>query len=281
MRSAILARAASLPPVPATAVRLARHLGDPEIALAELAQEIRYDPGVTATVLRLANSVVFGLPRAVCSLQEALVRLGTRRIFQLAVAAALRDVLGVAVCGYGLRPGDLWRHAVAVALVSERLALQQGDGAPEVAFTAGLLHDVGKLVLEIFVAGEFEALEDARVKGFDVAEQEILGMDHAEVGAEIMVHWDLPAELVAATRYHHRPEAEVEYQLLVDVVHVADTVCLMEGIGVGRDGLRYVPSREAVARLGLTVTKVETLVSEVLGCLGPIEELLAPGNGGR
>ena len=280
MRRAILEQVASLPPMPASVARLTQRLGDPEISLAELSAEIQYDPGLTATVLRLANSVVFGLPRAVHSLQEAVVRWGTRRVFQLAVAAQLQGVLGTAVKGYGLPQGERWRHAVAVALVSERLALQEGGVAADVAFTAGLLHDAGKLVLGAFVAEEAAALGEAQARGFDVAEQEVLGMDHAEVGAQIMAHWNLPAELVAAARYHHRPEAAEGLQRLVDVVHVADTVCLMEGIGAGRDGLHYVPSREAVVRLGLTVRKVEALVSEVLGGLTAIEELLEPRNGG-
>lgn len=281
MREAILARVASLPPMPATAARLARRLGDPEVPLAELVEEIRYDPGLTATMLRLANSVAFGLPRAVRSAQEALVRLGTKRVFQLAVASTFREVLGAAVNGYALPPGELWRHAVAVALVSERLALQGGGVPLEVAFTAGLLHDVGKIVLGSFVAGEFPALEEMQGEGFDLAEQEVLGVDHAEAGAEIMTRWDLPSELVETARYHHRPDAAEQWLLLVDVVHVADAVCLMQGIGAGRDGLHYVPSRKAVARLGLTVGKVEVLVSEVLGGLSALEELLQPTNGGH
>lgn len=280
MRRAILERVASLPPMPASLARLAQRLGDPEISLLELSAEIQYDPGLTATVLRLANSAAFGLPRVVHSLQEAVVRLGTRRIFQLAVAAHLQGVLGEAVSGYGLREGELWRHALAVALVSERLALQRSGVAADVAFTAGLLHDVGKLVLGAFVAGETAALKEAQGEGFDAAEQEVLGMDHAEVGAEIMAHWNLPAELVAPARYHHRPGAAEGSRRLVDVVHVADTVCLMAGIGAGREGLHYVPSRESVARLGLTVGKIEALVSEVLGGLAAMEELLEPRNGG-
>jgi len=265
-RDEIISKIHAVPGMPVSVVEVLRMLQEPGVPLAELSRAIEYDPGLTSNVLRLANSAYFGHSRSIHSVKEAIVRLGTRNILKLVMTSAVAPVAQYAVKGYDLPPGELWKHSVAVAVGAEKLAAVLGLNPPDYTFTAALLHDIGKIVLGTFVEVDAAPIIDlafANGVSFEEFERRVLGIDHAEVGSVLLTHWNLPPALVDAVRWHHRPDCTGGDSVVVDLVHVADVLCMMGGIGIGRDGLHYRLSKDVVARFRLKEEMVERIVLQI------------------
>jgi HD-like signal output (HDOD) protein len=267
-REEIIASIASVPPLPTASAEVIRLIQDPRVPSGKIAQAIEYDPSLTTNVLRLANSSFFGFPRAVSTVKEALFRLGTNEVFQLVVAATVGKMAQTPVNGYDLSGGDLWDHLVGTAIGSVKLAQTLSLEIPSYTFTAALTHDVGKVVLGTFVEVNAESIREHAYEEklpFEMAEQKVLGIDHAEVGALLLEHWNLPEYLVEVVRWHHQPE---KYQgrdsHAANVVHVANVLCLMAGVGAGLDALSYKPSNHSMEQLGLEVMLLDDIVYDIL-----------------
>ena len=142
-------------------------------------------------------------------------------------------------------------------------------------FTAALLHDVGKLALGCFVKDDLEKIEDTASEEipFEVAEQFVLGTNHAELGAIILNSWSFPADIVSAVQWHHAPDAGGQTSTLIDIVHVADVLSVMIGIGGGREGLRHQPSGSATKRLGLKPFVLEKVASQTLQWVSELSDV--------
>jgi putative nucleotidyltransferase with HDIG domain len=261
---------------------LRRLLQNPDVSFDELGRTIELDPGLTANMLRLANSAYFGFQRTIGSIRTAIVRLGTQRVYHLVLGLSVAPLASKPVRGYDLPAGALWQHSVAVAVGAERLGQALKIKFPDYAFTAGMLHDVGKIVLGTFVEADGEAIgKIARQESvsFDVAEQRVLGIDHAEVGAMLLERWNLPSDIVQVGRWHHRPEEFEGDKTVTDLIHVADALCLGAGIGAGADGLHYRPSADAVERLGLTTETSEAVVCEMMEGMNELQGMFGVGAG--
>lgn len=274
----ILNRVATLPPLPDTLYRLVRVVGDPASSLTQIVDVIRYDQTLTAEVLRLCNSAYFGLARTIESLDDAVRLLGTVKVLQLVIAAHTRALLAKPQTGYGLPSGALWLHSVAVALAGQQLARPMRLGQGGLLFTAGLLHDVGKVVLNEFVAQEYAEISQrvaSRHITFTEAEEEVLGFTHPEVGARLAEAWSLPAAIVHCIRYHHEPDAAPKPDPLVDAVHLADAICISLGIGAGDDGLTYRVCASVLDRHRLTHSELEVTGADVIAEVKSVQALLA------
>jgi putative nucleotidyltransferase with HDIG domain len=185
--------------------------------------------------LHLVNSAALRRRAAVHSARDAVLQLGMGAVLGLAMAGQVRNDLSKALPRYGLREGELWRHSVASALALECLQSQVRSSIAPEAFTAALLHDIGKLVLGRFLSEEINALLDqvplTTAAGRMQAEREILGVQHAEVGALIARNWNLPESIAVGIMYHHDPD-EYENTLAHDpalapichAVHIADVL---------------------------------------------------------
>jgi putative nucleotidyltransferase with HDIG domain len=277
LKDIILSRIKKVPAIPTAAVRVSRMLQDPEVNINDLARVIEHDPALAANVLRIANSVYFSGPRSVGSIREAIMRMGTNRVFSLTVASAIAPVAGLEVRGYDLQPGELWHHSVNTAVCVDQLIETLGIKAPESAFTAGLLHDIGKVVLGTFVevdAGPIMQLAFDEGLPFEEAEKRVLGISHPEVGALLLESWNLPKTIVDAVRWHQEPENYCGAdQKIIDLVHAADALSMMGGIGTGSDGLNYRVSKVVADRLGLNNKIAETVVIRMMDGLDEIEVL--------
>ncbi len=272
----VMAEVKAFPGMPGAAVKLLSLLDKPDTPVSKIEEILRYDQGLTANVLKLTNSAYFGLPSKVGSVRQAIVFLGSKRLIQLVLASCVRTVMDKSVDGYDLPPGELWRHSIAVSVAAEALVTELNLPAADVISTAALLHDVGKLVLGGFVKEDLQKIEDRTSQEipFEVAEQNVLGTNHAEVGALILKRWSLPQDIVSAAQWHHAPEAGPETNSLIDIVHVADVLSLMIGIGVGREGLRYQPSIAATERLGLKSSQLEKVASHTLQRVNELSDVL-------
>jgi len=270
------ARLFAMPSLPAAASRALHLLQQPRVDARRIANVAGDDPAWVSELLRLAASPVWGLDGAADDAAEVFGRLGFRRCAQLVAASAVAPLLRAPLPGYGLAEGELWSHSLAVAIATREILLERGLRPCEEAFTAGLLHDVGKLM----IGGALEtepAPADALELLVEDAEIQALGMSHTEAGAILLEHWGLPYWLVAAVGSHHAPH-ENSF-LVADLLHLADTLCLSAGLGTGRDGLRYRVSPEVSLRWNLSRRSVERIVERTVDALAEAGELANAGQG--
>jgi putative nucleotidyltransferase with HDIG domain len=266
----------SFPGMPQAAGKLLSLLNNPKVSVNEIEELLRYDPGLTANVLKLANSAYFGLPSKIGSVKQAVVLLGSKKLIQLVLASCVHGVMDKPVPGYDLPSGGLWRHSVAVAVTAEALVKELKITSADIIFTAALLHDVGKLALGEFVQDDMKKIQSAVSDdiSFEIAEQNVLGTHHAEVGELILKNWFLPSEILCAVKSHHTPDDVERPNQLIDIVHVADVLCLMIGIGMGAEGLQYQLSDAAIERLGLKPFQLEKIASQTLQWVGELSDVL-------
>ena len=267
-----------LPPLPSTVVKLITVVNDPRSTIDEIVEAIKYDQAVTGEVLKLCNSAYFGLARRVTSLDDAMLCLGTVKVLQMVMSVHTNGLMSQAQGGYGLEPGMLWKHGVGVALASSAIAQRTRLPNASLAFTGGLLHDIGKVVLNTYVADAFVEIV-SRVTdenmAFSEAEQVVLGVSHEEVGRRIAEKWDLPEPIVRCVRYHHEPGALEPPDPLVATVHLANCVCLLFGVGLGDDGLATRADSAVMERHELRETDLEIVGTQILVELRRVEEMFA------
>ena len=238
----IIAAVEEMPPFPQVVQRAMQALADPEYEVSGLVDILKVDQAVTANILKLCNSAYFGLPRKVASLKEAVVYLGANQLRQLLLSGAASKIYEKPSQGYAVFADELWRHALATAVMAQVLRRHLRLKIDEnMVFTAALLHDVGKVVLSAFVSDKYRAIE-AMVDGgecsFQEAEKEVLGFDHAEIGGKIAEKWKFPPEIIAAIAFHHEPSRSAkEFRLLAELVALANNLAVMVGYGTGVDGL--------------------------------------------
>ncbi len=284
-RQDILAQVTAVPSLPAVVVKLKEYLNDPEVNFTSLARVIELDPGLTANVLQLSNSAYFGWRGTISSVRDAISRLGTSRIFQMVLCMSVAPLVRRPVKGYGLTAEQLWDHSIAAAICSEQIAFKLQLSCANQAFTTGLLHDLGKIVLGTFVEIDDQPIREVVASDqltFDEAERMVLGIDHAEAGAHLLRAWNLPEDVVAAARWHHDPgRNDTSYQDLVDVTHCADSICLKGGWGAGREALQYRLNEQSAVRLGLEEKMVEGVTAQVVTGLEELRGMFTPAPAGK
>lgn len=280
----ILGRVRELQPLPGTVLRLITVIDDPKSTVEQIVETIRYDQAVTSQMLRIVNSAFFGLTRQVYSLNDAMRCLGTTKVLQLVMAVHTNTLLCKSQRGYGLPPGMLWKHSVGVAIASAALSGHLDFDNKSLLFTAGLLHDIGKVVLNEYVAAEFAQIAQ-RVNedhiSFAEAEKTILGFSHDEVGGRVAEKWQLPEAITLGIRHHHSPGALDPPSNLVDALHLADCICLLLGVGLGTDELHYRADERVMARYGMSETDLEVVGAQTLMELKRVENMFDQASAGQ
>ncbi len=276
----ILLEAKGLPTLPVVVTNLATLLNDERAGAAQFEQVIKPDPALTANLLRLANSPYFGLRREVTSVRQAIALLGIKRVFELAASVSFSQVIPDKIPGYGIESKKFWVHCIAVGSLSERLAQVAGVRPPEMTFTAGLLHDIGKLGFGSFFAQEFDDILDLMGSGdisFVNSERKTMGTDHTEVGEVLAEEWDLPQQVVWTARWHHTPNETPKEadQVLVDLVHIADGLAHLFGFGADIGELSRRMEQGPMERIGLKVQDMELTVGDVMGQINEMTEVFS------
>ena len=200
----------------------------------QVAEIIRRDPSLTARVLRLVNSVYYGLSAPVNSIEEAVFYLGVRHIRQLVmVTPIIEDFQKLA--GWAPFPWrEFWQHCIGAALLTREVISAVQAATDEVDYVGGLVHDVGKIALASAFPEYFDAIyrnKETRPQDLICFEQELLGIDHAELGALYLKHHNLPDVLVEIARYHHCPERAAHHAQMVAAVQIADLLVRHANIG--------------------------------------------------
>jgi len=282
-RAQVLQKIRSIPALPAASSAVAELLRDPEVEIDDVVRAIEFDQSLTSNVLRLANSAYFAGPRTIGSVRDAVVRLGMNRIFQLVIMTAITPMVREEVHGYDLAPGKLLEHSIAVAVGAEELALELKLHPPLYTFTAGLLHDIGKVVLGTFLEADAEsilALAYGENVSFEEAEQDVLGINHAEAGAVLLDTWNLPSGIVDVVRFHHAPDFFGGGVLPVDLVHVASNIASEVGFGRGVDSLRYRMSPNVISRLQYRPSMAESIACKMVAGIDEFRDLMGVETGG-
>jgi putative nucleotidyltransferase with HDIG domain len=272
----IISTIRSFPSMPATGAKMLKMLQDPETSIDAIEDVLRHDPGLTGNVLKLANSAYFGIPSKVSSVRQAVLLLGLRKLIQLVVASCVSAVMDKPVPGYNLPPGDLWRHSIAVSIAAEALVKAKKNIDAEDIFTPALLHDIGKLILGHFVKDELEDIEKIANNGvpYVVAENMVLGTDHAEVGAQVLTQWCFPRDVIEAVRWHHDPDFPEQAKVPVDIVYLSNLLCQINGKGGEDDGAVYDLSPTVIERLGIDVSHFDAIASNVSHWVDELAEAL-------
>lgn len=238
-RDELLAALRDLPPLPSVVLELVESLGHEELSAGQYAAKISRDQALAAKTLRLANSSFYGRGRQVRSVAEAISVLGLRTVRGVVTAAGMA---GSFRRHAGFDHNAFWRHSIGSALCAQSLASELRRDDADLAFTVGLLHDIGRLALASAFAPAFAEVERWR-RELDCldgdAERAVLGIDHAEVGGLIARQWNFAPAIVEAIREHHAPPDAVEVTL-TGIAHVADAVA--HALGLAGDADEAVPA---------------------------------------
>ena len=274
--SEIISKVKLFPSMPATGAKMLRMLEDPETTVDEIEDVLRHDPGLTGNVLKLANSAYFGIPSKIGSVRQAVVLLGTKRLIQLVIASCVSAVMDQPVPGYDLPPGDLWRHSIAVSIAAEALIRNKRNIETEDIFTPALLHDIGKLVLGHFIKDDLEAIENIAAKGvpYVVAENMVLGTDHAQVGAQILTRWSFPSDVVDAVRWHHDPDLSDRSSIPIDIVYLANFLCQTNGTNSECEGHDIEISPSLIERMGIDIRQFKEIADKTAQWVDELSDAL-------
>jgi len=226
-------------------LQLLERNADPDCELEEIVNIVRCDAALTAKVLKTVNSAAFGLVTTVESVDRAIYYLGSWLVAGLAIVDSAAQMMQKPLVGYEGESGTLWRHDLFTAFAAREIAGLGIDEIPtQTAFTAGLLHDIGKALVSEHLKGTagqvLKSIEAGDSEDYLAAERELLGADHAEVGFEVAKVWGLPPVLQQVIRHHHQPDqAPAEVKPLAYAVHLGDLVAMMSGCGTGSDSLQH------------------------------------------
>lgn len=223
---AIIRNVENLRPMPTSITRALRAIEDSSATSMEISEIIGLDQALSASILQSANSAAMGFATDCSRLSEAVMRLGFKRLKGIILGIAAVGPYNQSLKGYRFGAGELWNHSIATAVSAEWIARELHYSDPEEAYTAGLLHDMGKLFLDQYVFSDYTRIVDLMVKyklTLYRAEEQLLGIDHAKVGSLIAEKWNFPMVLVDAIHFHHTPSFARSNQELPAIINVANS----------------------------------------------------------
>ncbi len=253
-----ISKAQTLPPAPVFLTRLMVLLNQPDTDSTKVVDLITYDPSLTTSVVRRCNSAYYGFASPVDNVQEAVTRLGFWEIYRIVVMCSANKMLAPAQKGYGMEANELWDHSIATALAAEQVAKDLNEDEA-VAFTAGLLHDIGKVMLSQQLEDTYtKMLSEVEQNGSSLleAERTLLGFDHANAGGHLLAHWKFPANLVAAVWFHHKPSLAKPHHRLASFVYLGNLIAHFMGHGYGHHALALKGRSEVLEILDIPVDRL-------------------------
>jgi len=276
----MVAKVRTLPSVTPAALKLLALLGQPSAINDEIVELVRLDTVLTAKLLRACNSPALGLHEPVSSVDRAVLLLGHNEIQRMVTTLAVHGALSVRLPGYDTLVNDLWQHSLLTAAAAESIVSHSADGSDtSAAFTVGLLHDIGKLIVGQFLTTESRAaVHRLLLEGFTTAEAErgVFDTDHAEVGACLLYMWRLPARTIEAVANHHRPV--LDPPRFSAVAYVANCVAHAAEGGPGSEAYRLPANAHALKCLNLEAQEIESLGTTARTASDRFAQLVAATN---
>lgn len=252
--------------IPQVVFKMLRMVREGRYSFRELASEVKQDQVICAKLLRLCNSAFFGRRIIADSIDRVLVMLGEKQLIQTIMSTAFEDFFTGNTGGYSQCKGGLFHHAIGAAMICENLAKRSECVAPDVAYTAGLLHDIGKVVLDQHMGRAypfFYSKTQLENEELIMAEREIFGITHDEVGAMLAEQWALAENLVDAIKNHHNPEKSEKEGVLSSVVYIADLILSRFLVGQELERLDAEHVKKSLNNIGLNRLKFPSIVEAI------------------
>lgn len=271
-----------LQPISKANSKIMNIISNPDSSLREIVDIVKYDQGMTANLLRICNSAYFSLNREIVSLKQAIAYLGIEKVASLVMINNNAENFNQAHKGYDLKEGELWRYSVASALIAQDLAEKRKLKNLSMLFTSALLKDIGKVILHTYIQDVFEDithLVQEQAITFVEAEKQILGIDHAELGARVAEKWKFSSRIVHLIRNHHNPDNAEPGDVYLPIIYLADSICMMIGVGVGADGLAYRYHQGVIDKLNFSDIDLQKTIADFWEKLKSIENLIQLSGG--
>jgi len=261
---------ANVRPIPQIVLKIIRMIQDDNYGMMDLAKEVRQEQVITAKVIRLCNTAFFGQKIKVDSIDRALSVLGEKRLLQLVISASTEDYFPKESGGYSLCKGGLFNHAVGTAMICEKLAAITGLISGDIAYTAGLLHDIGKVALDQYLGLAYPLFYRKLQIGDESlinVESDIFGVTHTEIGGLLAEQWSMPEQLAEVIKYHHNPEKASLCPELTHIVYLADLILSRFMVGNELDRLNTDDFTARLNKIGLTPEQFPAILEQLSGVL--------------
>jgi len=249
----------SLPTLPEVAQKISKMVEDDKTSATELGRIISTAPAISGRVLRLVNSSFYGFPGRISSISNAIILLGFDVVKSLIISVSVFEMMEKGILG-------LWEHSLGCAVASRFIAKKVKGCDPEEVSVAGLLHDIGKVVVSIQLAEDYQeikkTIEEKKIS-FSQAEKEVLDLTHEDIGGWLAESWNLPVGLREPISCHHHPQQAQQAKLSTAIVHLANF--LIRAMGHGSGGDPWVPelNRKAWELLGLSIQDIEEIIADL------------------
>lgn len=256
-----------LPALPKAVSHVLQLLQNPDSTAHEIGNAISQDQALATKVLRTANSAFYGFPRKITTINYAIVVLGLNNIKNIVLSSAIINGFSAASDDGIFDRKAFWEHSLACGILARKLSVHLEMKNSEEVFMWGLLHDFGKLILDIYFHEDFvKSVQLSRENQIPLkdAESEVFGFNHSGVGALLLRKWSMPPSLVRAVEFHHSPDYDRTAFRISSIVHTADYLCRRIGIGSGGDMIVPVLNKKAWKLMGLTSEGVKQISKEVM-----------------
>ncbi|MEW6536545.1 MAG: HDOD domain-containing protein [Candidatus Auribacterota bacterium] len=262
----VVSKVGTLPTLPYVVTKLSKMLENPLVSAEEVNKVISSDQALTAKVLKLVNSAFYGFPGQISTVTHAVVILGFSAVKSIALSASVFDMFPMENKSLYFDRKKFWEHSIGCAVIARLLARRIRYHDEEEAFVCGLLHDIGKIILDQYLHDEFvQILQEVRERDvtFLEAEQVVMNCTHARIGSWLGEQWSLPAQLRDSIAHHHNPEQSNPEFTLSKLAHLADAFTRAKGIGNSGDDLIHAVSREAWDILHIADKDIPDLFDEI------------------
>lgn len=262
----VIDRIIGLPTLPVILHHINRMMMNPRTSAKDVAQLISNDPAITAKILRVVNSSFYGFPTRINTVTHAIVILGFNTVKSIVLSTSIFDVFKKTATVPVFEREAFWKHSIACGAAAKTLAKRTGFTALEEFFIAGLLHDLGKIILDQYLPEEFMRIMEICTSQSLLmleAEQEVLGITHAELGSWLCQKWNLARGLVECLACHHNPPVASENPKHVAIVHLSDILVRALQLGSGGDKRIPLVSDHAWAQLDIRVSDMPKIMAEI------------------
>lgn len=256
----------TLQPIPQVALKILRLINEDNYDVTVLTEEMRKDQILSALTIKLCNSVYVSSLKKIESMDHALVYLGQKKLVKFVLSATIKSFFDQAGMGYSLCKGGIYHHAVGTALIAEEIARTTKKAEPALAYTGGLLHDIGKVVLDQHIqAGSPLFYRQLSEEGKDSSEVEktVFGLDHQEVGTILAGQWSFPTSLIEVVKHHHQPENALQYTNLVHIIYLADLLMSRFNVALEVERMETTALAERLKTLGFSIDAFSDIVNMI------------------
>lgn len=268
--------------LPEVCIRVNEMVDDPNVSVTEIGKVVNQDPALTARILKIANSPLYGFAMEIDTVSKAVTVLGTRQIRDLVLATVATRVFD-GMSNELVTMENFWVHSIYCGLAAQLLAAECRKGRHESLFISGLLHDIGRLIIYNKIPGLARealqlSLEGSEELEMHLAERKVIGFDHAQVGGELARSWKLPVNLQECIEFHHEPARAIQFPMETAIVHIANSVACMAELNTTNDG--EIPMIEPISWeiTGLSNDIIESVMQRSQAQIAEIKSMLSIGS---